>query len=93
MPSTEQLLIELPIGWLRPEGVSQNYPISETMLARLRFKRKGPPFTRLGHKTILYRRQDIEAWLLHQPAGGDTRLRTANAAKDGGATKRSKIPA
>lgn len=58
----------------------------------MRYRRKGPPFTRVSYKTLLYRVQDVEEWLQRLPAGGDTRVRKATAAKDGGAKKRS-IPA
>lgn len=92
MPSTEQLQIQGP-DWLTPHDVAQQFSISETMLARLRFARRGPVFVRLGHKTLLYHRKAVETFLQTLPAGGDKRLRTATAAKDGGAKKRSKISA
>lgn len=88
MPSTESLKAEPIAGWRTPEGIAQTYPITEAQLARMRYKRCGPPFTRVTYKKLLYRVQDVEAWLQRLPVGGDTRVRKANTAKDGGAKKR-----
>jgi len=94
MPSKEQLQAVLVACWLRDFQVEQKYSLPKGLLARLRYKRKGPKFTRASYKTILYNDRDVQRWLEAQPSGGDSRMRrTATAAKDSGAKNRSKIPA
>jgi hypothetical protein len=93
MASTESLNANATSDWVTPRQAAQRFSISAQVLARMRYRRKGPPFTRVSYKTLLYRVQDVEAWLQRLPAGGDTHVRKATAAKDGSAKKRSKISA
>jgi hypothetical protein len=89
MPSTKQLQAVLAACWLRDYQVEQKYSLPKGLLARMRYKRKGPKFRRVSYKLILYCDRDVEAWLEAQPAGGDSRMRrTATAAKSIGAKNR-----
>ena len=49
-------------SWLRTAEVSEEYPISTSLLERLRRDGDGPAFFRRG-RVVLYRRADVEAWL------------------------------
>jgi predicted DNA-binding transcriptional regulator AlpA len=48
---------------LTAKETSQEYGIPEPTLTDWRYKSLGPPYVRLGPKSIRYRRRDIEAWL------------------------------
>jgi len=57
--------VRLPIAerdWLRTAEVPATYPISATLLERMRRDGEGPAYFRHG-RVVLYRRADIEAWL------------------------------
>jgi predicted DNA-binding transcriptional regulator AlpA len=45
---------------------AEQYAIKPATLRNWRWKRQGPPFVRVGSKKIVYRRADVDAWLLQQ---------------------------
>jgi hypothetical protein len=48
--------------WLRTAELTREYPISSSLLERMRRDGAGPPYFRHG-RVVLYRRSDVEAWL------------------------------
>lgn len=57
--------VALPIGnLLTPEDVGFRLGISRKALERWRGTGDGPRFVRLGHKTVRYRLEDIEAFIV-----------------------------
>lgn len=46
-----------------PAEVQEIYGLSTDLLRRLRHEGGGPPFSRIGYRTVIYRLDDIEAWL------------------------------
>ena len=61
-------------GWLRPSDLQEQYAISKPAQAILRLKKRQEsdrfplPFTKIG-KRILYKREQIENWLLANQNG------------------------
>jgi len=50
-------------AYLLPKEVSEITQISESELSRRRQKRDGIPYIKLGHKTIRYKRSDVDAFM------------------------------
>lgn len=53
---------------------AMGYPIAPRTLARLATDKKGPPYTRFMHRTVLYEKEALEAWAASkttQVTGGD----------------------
>ncbi|WP_434481064.1 helix-turn-helix transcriptional regulator [Gemmatimonas sp.] len=48
---------------LSPAEVSAMLSVSIHVLAKLRRSRRGPRFYKMSHRTIRYRRADVQAWL------------------------------
>lgn len=48
--------------WLSPAEVTALHKISKATLSRLRARREGPPFRKIG-KAIQYRQSDVNAWV------------------------------
>lgn len=48
---------------LTTEQAGARFGIEPTLLARIRREGNGPPFVRLGGRTIKYRAQDVRAWI------------------------------
>jgi predicted DNA-binding transcriptional regulator AlpA len=57
---------------LLPQDVAEQLGVSRKALERWRCTGEGPRFVRLGHKTIRYRPEDIDAFI-----GGNVRASTA----------------
>lgn len=61
-------------GWLSPSDLQEQYAISKPAQAMLRLKKRQEsdrfplPFTKIG-KRILYKREQIENWLLANQNG------------------------
>ena len=51
---------------LTTKEVSEVYPTDQGTLANLRWQKKGPKYYKIGRK-VLYRPEDIEAWLFSHP--------------------------
>ena len=51
---------------LRPDEVTRMLRISNVTLARWRQNGKGPAFIRLGYNRVVYRRSDVERWLIER---------------------------
>jgi predicted DNA-binding transcriptional regulator AlpA len=47
---------------LKPIEAAAYLRLSASTLAKARVRGDGPPFLKLGPKTVLYRRSDIEVW-------------------------------
>lgn len=56
--------------YLRPEEVAERYGISRALLARLRFDGKGPRYRKPTPKTVLYRDEDVVAWIEQSARSG-----------------------
>jgi hypothetical protein len=50
------------LGAMRPDAAAAILSISTQRLARMRLEGGGPPYVKIG-RSILYRREDLEAWL------------------------------
>jgi predicted DNA-binding transcriptional regulator AlpA len=48
---------------LTPDDTARLLRVSRQHLARLRVLGGGPPFVKLSHRVVAYRRADIEAWV------------------------------
>ena len=48
---------------LTPDDTAQLLRVSRQHLARLRVEGGGPPFVKLSHRVVAYRRGDVEAWV------------------------------
>jgi hypothetical protein len=59
--------------------------IPEPSLISMRFRKTGPPYLRLGNKKIMYRPEDVEAWLQSRRVipGQDKPHRSANGQRRG----------
>lgn len=51
---------------LTPEEVARFLRISPAELKRWRNAKAGPPFVRLGHRTVRYSQQGLREWLAEQ---------------------------
>lgn len=49
-----------------PKQISEQYNLSEGTLANMRWSRTGPRYFKVGKK-IMYRPEDVEAWLFANP--------------------------
>lgn len=47
---------------LKPKEAALYMGVSERMLRQWRFTGEGPDFIPAGHRTVIYRLEDIEAW-------------------------------
>ena len=54
---------DLKDGYLRPRDVERLFGIKSKTLQNWRYKGKGPPFYKLGHKLIVYKYEEVEKWL------------------------------
>ncbi len=54
----------LPVEIERQAEVSRRTGISESTLEKKRLNGSGPPFVRLGRRSIGYIKSDVDAWLL-----------------------------
>lgn len=50
-------------GYIRTEEAAAYLSLSPATLARMRMKGDGPPFSKAGPRIVVYRIQDLEAWL------------------------------
>jgi hypothetical protein len=50
-----------------PQMAAEIYGLDVGTLANLRYLKRGPQFYRCGKKKILYRIEELEAWLLRNP--------------------------
>lgn len=48
---------------LSRDEVEQEYGLSKRVLAEAAVRGDGPPMVRVNRKVILYRREDLEAWI------------------------------
>jgi predicted DNA-binding transcriptional regulator AlpA len=48
--------------WLRAVEITKDYPISLSLLDKMRAEGDGPRFFQRG-RVIMYRRSDVEAWV------------------------------
>jgi len=55
----------LPEGdcWMTPQQVAEYVGISRDALERRRRAKEPPRFSKLGHRTVRYRRSDVDRWL------------------------------
>lgn len=51
------------VGLLTPNEVADALGVTVGTLNNLRYRGEGPDFIKLGHRTIRYRQEDIEAWI------------------------------
>jgi Helix-turn-helix domain len=52
----------MPADMLTPEELAARWGISPYTLAGRRQHGEGPPFLKLGHRTVRYRLEDVEAF-------------------------------
>ena len=52
---------------LSPAAVEALYGIPRGSLANLRWSRRGPPFYKVGLRRVLYRAEDVVAWVESHP--------------------------
>lgn len=57
---------------LTSEQVADMLGISRNALAARRSRGAGPAYSRTGHRTVIYRRVDVEQWLADNAEGNDT---------------------
>jgi hypothetical protein len=50
--------------YLAEDGLHEHYLIPPRTAQRWRASGEGPPFIRLGKRRVLYRRADVERWLV-----------------------------
>jgi hypothetical protein len=50
-----------------PKEAAETYGWSEGTLANLRHRKLGPKYYRVGKRKVLYRVEDIEAWVYGNP--------------------------
>ena len=55
-------MLEKP-EYLTPRDLEHHYGLARPWQRRARRLKSGPPYSRAGYKTVLYRRTDVEAWL------------------------------
>lgn len=48
---------------IRTPEAAQYLSISESSLTKMRMTRDGPPFVRVGVRSVAYRRADLDEWL------------------------------
>jgi excisionase family DNA binding protein len=58
-----------PNDLLTPGEVAEILRVQVSTLQEWRRLKKGPPYTRLGHRTVRYRRAVIDAWLEQRQDG------------------------
>lgn len=49
--------------YLKPADAADYTCLSAATLARMRVTGGGPPFMKLGHRLVVYARDDLDAWL------------------------------
>jgi len=55
----------LPQGdcWMTPRQFEEYASIKRDYQERLRRRGEGPPYAKIGHRTVRYRKSDIDKWL------------------------------
>jgi len=66
------------VGWLSPKEASRYLSVSLNALERMRRVGGGPPFAKLGRRTVRYRVPDLDAWMASRVVAN-----TAEAAERG----------
>ena len=61
-PVSRSLTVEVPLN-MRPKGAAAYLGVSKAFLDQSRCYGTGPRFTRVSKTMILYRREDLDAWL------------------------------
>jgi hypothetical protein len=57
-------MAELAAGeYMTPTGTAEYLHTSEWTLQRWRMNGTGPTFIKVGHRTLLYRKADVDDWL------------------------------
>jgi len=51
---------------LPPREAAEYLGVGLIALRDWRYRRIGPPYIRLGHRTVRYRKSDLDAWLERQ---------------------------
>lgn len=54
---------------LHPDEVSGMLGVAPSTLVTWRKRKQGPPYIRLGYRTVRYARVDVEAWLAANQEG------------------------
>lgn len=52
--------------YLTPKEAAERLKVSKDKLARLRIEGGGPAFSKLGHRTVRYLEEDLDAWAADQ---------------------------
>jgi predicted DNA-binding transcriptional regulator AlpA len=68
-----------PDAQLKPEDAARFLGVSTRWLAEQRYKKTGPPFIRLGWRTVRYRLADLVAWAGRRRKGAATSTSPAAA--------------
>lgn len=66
MSNRKSSIQEIRKRGLSPEEAESLYPVNKGTLANLRYQRRGPRFYRVG-RSIIYRPEDLEAFLFSEP--------------------------
>ena len=59
----QQTIEDSAIDLMTPQDVAAALAITMRDVRRMRDAKRGPDWLRLSHKTVRYRRKDVEAWL------------------------------
>jgi predicted DNA-binding transcriptional regulator AlpA len=57
---------------LSPRKVADKLGVSEGALAQMRYMKTGPDYVRINSRNIMYRPEDVEAWILERTVASDT---------------------
>ncbi len=72
--TAEQVMVR---KYLSGVEIEQVYHVPDHFLGDLRAGRRkgpGPPFVRIGYRSVLYPRDQFELWLAAHPGGGQTMI-------------------
>jgi predicted DNA-binding transcriptional regulator AlpA len=56
-------MVELSGEYLTPTATAEYLHMSEFTLQRHRMNGTGPTYIKLGHRTLLYRKADVDDWM------------------------------
>lgn len=54
---------------LSPPEVCELIGVKPSTLQKMRHRKKGPPYVRLGHRTVRYPESELKRWLEERGAG------------------------
>jgi predicted DNA-binding transcriptional regulator AlpA len=53
-------------GYMDTPAAAHHLGLSSSKMNKLRMTKDGPPFIKIGHRSVRYRREDLDRWMADQ---------------------------